>query len=319
VDRLIESYASLTPFHYSLNNPISYNDPTGLFPDLPTGGGLSGFDPFMSNEDRMQNFMSSQSGRPGGFFGGGFTSGKDGATSRMIYDFQGVAHTIDESDLVKGLTVIFYYFHTDTHAGGQFIGTETELGGFGLSANGRVGQGDWFWDGFYKSKAGFGLAMYGYKPAMMGIKSLYSLSALQSANRITNLKGQMSGTSSIIKRWIEAGIKGYENSILGQSKFMEKLKMGKVGTRNMFIISAAIGGVELLGIAADAYVHGYTSKHGWQALGVAGDIGFGYAALAIGITSPAAPFVIGAAALWYAGRTVYQNRKEIKAFFNKKL
>jgi len=316
VDRLIESYASLTPFHYSLNNPISYNDPTGLFPDLPTGGGLSGFDPFMSNEDRMQNFMSSQSGRPGGFFGGGFTSGKDGATSRTIYDFQDVAHTIDESDLVKGGTIVYDFLHTAYLEGGNWVYSNTQLMNISIIFNAfNSGTGvaaRYFFDNHVKKWN----ARVGYvtKPVFLGAKAYLAYENL--IHSVNQIYYEYTAFERAAKPWKQEGLMRQVELLSDANTRAGKfIRNAKLGSKPFFLLGLGVSVVDAGLTIADGYNNGFTSEQNWKLAGIGADIAIGTAAFFA--TGPLALPIAVAAGAWYLGRTVYQNRNEIKSFLSK--
>jgi RHS repeat-associated protein len=63
VDALAEMYQPLTPYHYAANNPLVFNDPSGLCPDCPNFGSLGGFmDGFVwsSSVDSKQYYWNAQ-------------------------------------------------------------------------------------------------------------------------------------------------------------------------------------------------------------------------------------------------------------------
>ncbi len=317
MDKLAEIMPGITPFHYAYNNPIGFNDPTGLSPELPRGGGLSGFDHFKSNDDRMQDFMSTQSGRVSGFLGRGYAREGNPTTRRLIYDENGVSHTVDDSNFASSSPVIYEFLNSAYYdADGNLITTHTEFYSMKVQGDDRT----WYWDAFYATKSAFGSVMYGYKPVMMGVKYLYAKSVLGMMNtHLANAKIALENSKwmkPVFQRSYQTTVNAIDKSILNQKESMRYLRNAKLGTRTMFFATVALSALETTDILISSYRNGEVSSNDrWKLAGIAGDLAFGYAAFTVTVATPAAPFIITGAAVWYIGRAVYQNRDTIKGLF----
>jgi len=115
-DPLADLVSGLNPYNDAFNNPIKFNDPTGLMGEIPSN-------PARDRQSRIHETPGERRQRETGF--NDFSHGIERNEARTIEGKDGERHVIDKNDIEE--TALWWIEGTATFAQGELIKNEVEL------------------------------------------------------------------------------------------------------------------------------------------------------------------------------------------------